>query len=243
MKVIAIIQARMRSTRLPGKVLMDLAGEPMLARVVNRAARARTLDEVVVATSTKPADGVLEAMCHQRSWPCHRGSETDVLDRYYQAALVHKAEAIARITSDCPLIDAGVVDGVVGEFLAAKPEIDFASNVSPRRTFPRGLDVEVVSFAALRQAWREATDSSSREHVTPYIQRHPEKFLMQSFTSDTDYSGMRWTVDTPEDLKFVRRIYDHFRHDGFTWLEVLEVLKANPRWLEINRHIVQKEVP
>ena len=242
MRVVAIIQARMGSTRLPGKVLLDLAGEPMLARVVNRTRRAQTLDEVVVAMTVKPTDDAIVDLCDERGWPCFRGSEEDVLDRYYRAAVAHQADVVVRITSDCPLIEPEVVDRVVREFLERQPEVEYACNVLPRRTFPQGLDTEVICLDALEQAWREDLNPAWREHVTPYICRNPDLFHIHGVIDEVDYSHMRWTVDTPEDLAFVRRIYNHFGHDRFSWREVLTVLEQHPEWLEINQHVQQKVI-
>ncbi|HEC34795.1 MAG TPA: acylneuraminate cytidylyltransferase [Chloroflexi bacterium] len=242
MKVVAIIQAHMGSTRLPGKVLKDLAGEPMLARVVDRTRRTQTLDEVVVATTVQPADEAIVHLCAERGRPCFRGSEEDVLDRYYQAAVAHQADVVVRITSDCPLIEPEIVDRVVREFLERQPEVDYACNTLPRRTFPRGLDTEVMRFDVLEQAWREDDNPAWREHVTPYIRRHPDLFHIHGVVNEVDYSHMRWTVDTPKDLAFVRRIYDHFGHGRFSWREVLVALEEHPEWLEINRHVRQKTV-
>jgi spore coat polysaccharide biosynthesis protein SpsF len=242
-KVVAIIQARVGSTRLPGKVLEDIAGEPMLARVVNRTRRAKTLDTVVVATTTETVDDAIIHLCRAHGWTCFRGSEQDLLDRYYQAASACKATAIVRITSDCPLIDPEIIDRVASELLFHYPEVDYASN-NLTRTFPRGLDVEAMIFEALQQAWREDRNPAWREHVTPYIYRHPEIFALRNVSSDDiDYSYMRWTVDTPDDLTFVRKIYGHLRNDAFTWREVLHLLEMHPEWLNINRDIQQKMVP
>jgi spore coat polysaccharide biosynthesis protein SpsF len=241
-KIIAIVQARMGSTRLPGKVLVDLAGEPMLVRVLNRTKRAKTLNSVVVATTTQPADDVIVRLCKERGWPFFRGSEEDVLDRYYRAALAFKADGIVRVTSDCPLIEPKIIDKVVSEFLSHRPEVEYVSNIV-EQTYPLGLAVEVMSFDVLEKAWREDKNSAWREHVTEYILRHPEKFHICNVRNDADYSYMRWTVDTIEDLTFVRKIYDHFRNDTFTWREVLHLLKIHPEWLEINRHVQQKVVP
>jgi spore coat polysaccharide biosynthesis protein SpsF len=241
-RVVAIIQARMGSTRLPGKVLLDLAGQPMLARVVNRSRRATILQDVVVATTTKPADEAIAELCAVHGWPCFRGSEEDVLDRYYRAAVAHQADVVVRITSDCPLIEPEVVDWVVREFLERQPEVDYACNELPRRTFPRGLDTEVMRFDVLERAWREDLNPAWREHVTPYIRRNPGLFRIHGVMNEVDYSHMRWTVDTPEDLAFVRCIYDHFGHDRFSWREVLAVLEQHPEWLEINRHVPQKVI-
>jgi spore coat polysaccharide biosynthesis protein SpsF len=242
MKTVAIVQARMGSTRLPGKVLQDLAGEPMLARVVNRTCRAKTLQEVVIATTTNVVDDVIVKLCEARSWSWFRGSEEDVLDRYYHAAKKYQADFIVRITSDCPLIDPEVIDHVVQEFLERQPEVDYASNTWPRRTFPRGLDTEVMRMDVLERAWREDRNPAWREHVTPYIYRNPDRFRIHNVVSPVDYSAMRWTVDTQEDLAFVRKIYDYFGHDRFSWREVLKVLEEHPEWVEINRYVQQKVV-
>jgi spore coat polysaccharide biosynthesis protein SpsF len=242
MKTVAIVQARMGSTRLPGKVLQDLAGEPMLARVVNRTCRAKTLQEVVIATTTNTVDDVIVKLCEARSWSWFRGSEEDVLDRYYRAAKKYQADFIVRITSDCPLIDPEVIDQVVQEFLERQPEVDYASNTWPRRTFPRGLDTEVMRMDVLERAWREDRNPAWREHVTPYIYRNPDRFRIHNVVSPVDYSAMRWTVDTQEDLAFVRQIYDYFGHDRFSWREVLKVLEEHPEWLEINRGVRQKRI-
>ena len=242
MRNVAIIQARMGSTRLPGKVLQDLAGEPMLARVVNRTGRAKTIQEVVIATTTNVLDDVIVELCKARDWSWFRGSEEDVLDRYYQAAKKYQADLIVRITSDCPLIEPEIVDQVVQEFLERWPELDYATNTWPQRTFPQGLDTEVMSRDALDRAWHEDRNPTWREHVTPYIYRNPDRFRIHNVLSQVDYSAMRWTVDTTEDLTFVRQIYDYFDHDGFSWHEVLKALEEHPEWLEINRHIQQKVI-
>jgi spore coat polysaccharide biosynthesis protein SpsF len=240
--VVAIIQARMGSTRLPGKVLEDLAGEPVLARCVNRTRQARTLHQVVVATTIHPADDAIVRLCAGRGWLCFRGNEEDVLDRYYQAAVAHQADVVVRITSDCPLIEPEVVDRVIRKFLDRQPGLDYAANTLPPRTFPRGLDVEVIRFDALECAWHEDQNPAWREHVTPYIYRNPERFSLCGVANDVDYSSMRWTVDTPEDLALVRCIYEHLRHDPFSWYEVLTLLEAHPEWLDMNRNVQQKVV-
>lgn len=231
----------MASTRFPGKVLEDLAGEPMLARVFNRTRRAKTVDAVVVATTTQQTDDVIVHLCETQGWPCFRGSEEDVLDRYYQATLAFKADAIARITADCPLIEPEVIDRVINEFRAYYPKVDYVSNTL-ERTFPRGLDVEITSLDALRKAWREDDTPASREHVTPYIWQHRKKFKLHNVHNDVDYSYMRWTVDTIEDLTFVRKIYNHFKNDTFAWREALHLLAVHPEWMEINQHVRQKLV-
>lgn len=242
MKVVAVIQTHMGSTRLPGKVLLNLAGEPMLTRVVNRTYRAEMLDEMVIATTIKPADDAIVELCKKQNWSYFRGSEEDVLDRYYRTAEKHEADVVVRITSDCPLIEPSVVDRVVQEFLEQQPNLAYASNTLPKRTFPRGLDTEVISFDALEEAWRDDDNPVWREHVTPYIRRNPSLFQTHGVLNDEDLSYMRWTVDTPEDLAFIRRIYDHFGHDRFTWREVLALLEQHPEWLEINQNVQQKVI-
>jgi spore coat polysaccharide biosynthesis protein SpsF len=242
MNTVAIVQARMGSTRLPGKALLDICGEPMLARVIARCRRAKSLNRVVIATTTEPADDVICDLCAARGWPFYRGSQDDVLDRYYQAAKEHQAEVVVRITSDCPLIDPGVIDLAVGEFLRLQPDCDFVSNSVLPRPYPCGLDVEVVSIRVLEQAWREARDPASREHVTLYLYRNAEKFRVAPLLADRDYSGQRWTVDTPEDRKFILKLFAHFGHDCFGWREILDALEQHPEWMGINRHIRQKTV-
>ncbi|UCH09006.1 MAG: glycosyltransferase family protein [Deltaproteobacteria bacterium] len=241
-RVIAIVQARMGSTRLPGKVLKDLAGEPVLTRCINRVRRSQLLDEVVLATTWQKADEAIVRLCAEHGWPCFRGSEEDVLDRYYQAALSYQAQVVVRITSDCPLIEPEVVDQVVKEFLDHQPNLDYAANNLPPRSYPRGLDTEVIGFKPLERAWREDQNPSWREHVTPYIYRNPERFRLCSIVSETDYSSLRWTVDTPEDLVFVRCVYENFGHDHFSWHDVLMLLDMHPEILEINRDVQQKMI-
>ncbi len=227
----------MGSTRLPGKVLANIHGHPMLWYVVKRTGGAGTLDEVVVATTTEPADDQIVAFCREHGVRCVRGSEQDVLDRYYQAALECNARAVVRVTSDCPLIDPEVIDKTVRAFLDAQP--DYASN-SLVRTYPRGLDTEVMTFQALELAWGEARQSYQRVHVTPYIYQNPGQFKLLSVTGDQDYSANRWTVDTPEDLEFVRSVYARMEGAGFLWKDVITLLEREPELAEINRLIAQK---
>lgn len=239
MKTVAIIQARMGSTRLPGKVRMDLSGEPMLARVVRRLSRAKRVDEVIVATTVEAGDDAVATLCAERGWPCYRGSENDVLDRYYQAAKQAQAGTVIRITADCPLIEPEIVDQVIAALDGAA---DYSSNVVDPRTYPRGLDVEAFPSSILERLWHEDQNPAWREHVTELIHQHPERFRLRHVRSERDYSSLRWTVDTPEDFELIRRIYVHFGHDNFGWREVLELLELHPDWVEINRGIVQKVV-
>ena len=215
MRIVTVIQARTGSTRLPGKVLLELCGEPILVRHYGRTSRARTVDDVVIATTTEPADDGIGELCAARGYACFRGSETDVLDRHYRTACQFGAEAVVRVTSDCPLIDPEIVDQAVKAFLDGQPHLEYVSNAIPKDTFPRGLDVEVIRFDALARAWREDRNPAWREHVTPYIYRHAELFNLGGIQCETDYSSLRWTVDTPEDFAFVTKIYESFGHDRF----------------------------
>jgi spore coat polysaccharide biosynthesis protein SpsF len=237
MKTVAIIQARMGSTRLPGKVLKDLTGQTVLARVIERLRWARLIDELLVATTASSADDVIVAECRKCSVAVFRGDENDVLDRYYYAAQLLKAEIVVRITSDCPFIDPEITDKTIAAFLDARP--DYASNAL-LRTYPRGLDTEVMSMETLSRAWQEAKNSHEREHVTPYIYEHPEKFKILPVTGDADHGSHRWTLDTREDLEFLQAVHARFRNDMFTWGDVLAVLEREPALFEINRAVMQK---
>jgi spore coat polysaccharide biosynthesis protein SpsF len=239
-KVVCIIQARLGSTRLPGKVLKPILGEPMLVWDVTRARRARLVDEIVIATTEHSQDDAIVDLCQSQGWLFWRGSEDDVLDRYYQAASTFQADIIVRITSDCPLIDPNVIDFAIASHRSSAPLVDYTSNAT-MRSYPRGLDVEVFNRDALERAWRE-DHSAWREHVTPYIYHHPEMFRLQTVQNPVDYSHHRWTVDTPEDLALIEKIYQHFGHGDFTWQGVLALLEQHPDWVEINAHIEQKKV-
>lgn len=243
MKIVAMIQARTGSTRLPAKVLKDIEGETMLARVVQRVRRAKQINEFLVATTDRPADDAILEECKRLAVKVSRGDQDDVLDRYYRAAQLAKAEVVVRITSDCPLIDPEVIDKTVAAFLEAKP--DYASNAL-ERTYPRGLDTEVMSFTALSRAWQEARKPYEREHVTPYIYEHPEKFKLLSVTGAADFSSHRWTVDTAEDLEFVRAVYGRFQANPefsgreFSGRDVLDLLEREPELQAINQNVQQK---
>ena len=238
--VIAIVQARVGSTRLPGKVLADLGGRTVLARVVTRLRRARLLDDVVIATSVLANDDAIARECERLGTPCVRGSEDDVLERYYRAAKSVGADAVARITSDCPLIDPQIVDETISALQAG--HADYASNIFPRR-YPRGLDVEVFTATALAQAWEHARESHQREHVTPYFYENPGLFRLVSTKNSQDHSQYRWTLDTREDLELIRSIYLHFgNRDDFSWEDALELMKKEPQLAELNSHVTQKVV-
>ncbi len=204
--ILAILQARMSSSRLPGKVMADVAGAPMIARQVERLRRARRIDRLVAATSDQSSDDPLADYCATLDLPVFRGSLDDVLGRFQGAAAAFgPPETIVRLTADCPLADWAVIDQVIETHLAGG--FDYTNNVAPERTFPHGLDVEVMTADALDTAGREAEDPYEREHVTPFIYRHPERFRLGSVTSDAPAPDLRWTVDTPQDLDFVRYVY------------------------------------
>jgi spore coat polysaccharide biosynthesis protein SpsF len=238
LKTVAIIQARLGSTRLPRKVLLPLAGRPMLAHVVERVRRATRVDEVLVATTTNPADHEIVELCNELGCSCFRGDEHDVLDRYFQATKASAASTVVRITSDCPLIDPTVIDQVLDALVESAA--DYASNIAPRRTFPRGLDTEAFTAATLERCWRDATEPSSREHVTAFIYRHPERFRLECVSHSEDCSAHRWTVDTPEDYALIERIYRHFGHNLFGWKDVLTLLESHPDWVDLNADVPQK---
>jgi spore coat polysaccharide biosynthesis protein SpsF len=247
MTTVAIIQAMMSSSRLPGKVLLDIAGQPMLARVVERARRARTVDMVMVATTSDPADDPIAAFCQERGYPVYRGSMFDVLDRFYGAARQAQAQTIVRITADCPVIDPAVIDQVVEAFHTS--EVDFACNRLPppwQRTWPIGLDTEVCSFAGLERAWNEAALPYEREHVMPYFYDQEGRFQVLVVEHDPDYGAQRWTVDTAEDLRLLREVFARFGgRDDFSWLDVLRLLEDEPELGSINagvRHKIGFEV-
>lgn len=229
----------MSSTRLPGKVLATIVGRPMLAHVMGRLAHATTLDEVVLATTSGPEDDVLQAVAFREGWPVSRGDRDDVLGRYLQTARDHRADVIVRVTSDCPLIDPGLVDEVVDSLTTG---FDYASNTLEPRTYPRGLDVEVVTRAALELAGRADREPGSREHVTPFIYRHPDRFRLRRVENPIDLSTHRWCVDVPEDLELVRRIYDALGQDRFGWHEALALCEAHPEWTALNQAVTQKAV-
>lgn len=241
MKVVAIIQARMGSTRLPGKVMKDLGGATVLARVVNRTRRAKLLDEVVVATSTAAGDEVIAEECRRLEVPCFRGSEQDVLDRYYQCARQFSADAVVRITSDCPLIDPELIDATVERLQSGWAQVDLVTNMM-RETFPLGLAVEAMPVDVLTRMHRMSQTEDLREHVTTLAYVQPQWFRIDHVVNPENLSHLRWTVDTSEDLELVRLIFGHFRHDRFSWRDVLPVLQQHPEWAEINRGIVQKAV-
>lgn len=261
-RVIAIIQGRMTSSRLPGKILADIAGQPMLRRVYARTSRAATVTETIFATTSDPSDDPVAEYCAWSGIPFTRGSLYDVLDRYYQTAKAAQAQIVVRITADCPVIDPTLVDEVVRTL--QEGGYDFACNRLPppwQRTYPIGLDVEACTFAALERAWQEGKEPHHREHVMPYLYEdvvlHSESRTLQSGLSPrgfrvallhhvTDFGHYRWTVDTLEDLEFIRQVYARLGgRDDFSWQEVLDLVHREPQLMKINaevRHKTLKEI-
>lgn len=238
MKVVAIIQARMSSTRLPNKVMAEIAGAPMIEHVVRRAEQASKIDQVIVATSDQPADDRLVHYLEASQRTCFRGSEHDVLDRFTQAARRHAAEVVVRLTADCPLLDPRIIDRVIAAFLEG--DFDYVGNTIPP-TYPDGLDTEVFSRAALEAAWEQAAQGSEREHVTFYLYRHPEQFRLHNVRHIADLSALRWTVDEPRDLEFARAVYQHFGARMFGMEDVLQLLEDQPQIGRINTGIDRNE--
>jgi len=239
-KVLAVIQARCGSTRLPGKVLMRLAGIPVLTHVIDRVAACRSVDRVIVATTLCRKDLPVVRLCAAKGVSVFCGSENDVLDRYYQVARLLKPRHVVRITADCPMLDPEVIDLVVASHLAGRA--DYTSNtLTP--SYPDGEDVEVMRSEALERAWCSARWSSEREHVTAYLRKHPRAFRLQGLTSGRDLSSCRWTLDEPEDLRFLTAVFAalHRRSHVFGIPEILRLLARRPELSRINSHISRNE--
>lgn len=246
MKTVAIIQARMGSSRLPGKVLRKLGNQTVLAHVIERVKVAKRLDSVWVATTEAQDDAAIVAECEQIGIPAFRGSESDVLSRYFLTAQAAGAEIVVRITSDCPMFDGWLLDDMLGVFQEANRNgttIDYMSNVL-ERTYPRGLDAEVFTFAGLAAAHREATKQHEREHVTPFFYQHPERFKLRSYAGKVDLSSYRWTLDTPEDWQLVEAVYQALGQPGllFRTEDVVKLLKTRPELHNLNAHVEQKKL-
>lgn len=239
-KIIAIIQARVGATRLPNKVLLDLEGKTVLERVVERARSSRLIEDAVVATTVKKEDLKIVNLCSSKGIRVYAGSEGDVLDRYFQAARLLGAGHIIRITADCPLIDSKVIDRGIGLHLSRKA--DFTCNTI-KPTFPDGEDVEIFTFEAITAAWKNAKLSSEREHVTPYIKKHPEVFKLINFEHTEDLSLKRWTLDEKSDYRFIKLIYNKLYRKSkiFGMDSVFKLLKQHPEYEKINQKIVRNE--
>ena len=241
MKAFIIIQARMGSARLPGKVLMPLGGKPAIQWVIERAKRCGEADDVILATTTQSDDDPLEYLCAKLGAKCFRGSMDDVLDRYYSAARHFGAngnDIIVRVTGDCPLIDPQICDAVITAL--KNSSADYVSNTAPC-TFPDGLDCEAMRFSALERSWREAKMKYEREHVTQYILKHPELFLIENCPNGRDLSDMRWTLDEPADYEFLSAVIEGLETDDFHMVDVLSFLDKNPSLSRINSSIARNE--
>ncbi len=226
--ILAVLQARVSSRRLPGKVLRPILGQPMIARQMERIRRARTLDGLVLATSSDASDDPLQALGAQLGVEVHRGALEDVLDRFHSAAAPRRPAHVVRLTGDCPLIDPRIVDRVVEEHL--EQGSDYCSNAVVR-TYPDGLDVEIMRFEALESAWNEARLPSEREHVTPFLYKRPERFRLHAVTREPDLSALRWVVDREEDLEIVRAVFERLYDSdpGFGMEEVLALARSEPQ--------------
>lgn len=241
MKTVVIIQARMGSTRLPGKVMKQLKGKTVLQHVVDRVCEVNGIDQITIATTKQKIDDEIADESLKIGTTVYRGSEEDVLTRYYEAALESHADIIIRITSDCPLIDPAVISQILKFY--QNSEYDYVSNTLSR-TYPRGLDVEVFSFSSLKKAYDEALHPEYREHVTPYIYNNPERFNIYDYQSQENNSQYRWTLDTAEDWLLINKIYDALYEDDqvFGWMSIKEFMEQNPSLSEINAHVEQKKL-
>lgn len=241
-KIHAIIQARMGSTRLPGKIYKDILGEPMLLKLVNRVKSSKLLDDIIIATTTSEEDNIVVDLCSKNRINVFRGDELDVLKRYYFAAKHFNSEIIVRLTGDNPLVDPNIIDLAVSVFLQTgnKESIDYLST----RNYPYGLNVEVFSFTALKKTYYHGSAQHEREHVTPYIYNHPELFRVDYYTNKTDLSFYRWTVDTQEDYDLIKKIYNALYHKKEIFLleDILKLFDERPELLNINKFITQKRL-
>jgi spore coat polysaccharide biosynthesis protein SpsF len=241
LNTVSIIQARMGSTRLPRKVLADIVGTPLIIRIIERVRAARGIEELVVATTTDREDDELAGFLLQGMYcKVFRGMRDDVLDRFYRCATTHAADIIVRVTADDPLKDPRIIERAT-QMLIDDPSLDYCSNTL-EPTFPEGLDIEVFRFSALEKAWRQASLPSEREHVTPYIWKHPEIFRLANFRHERDLSSWRWTVDKPNDLEFMRAVYGHFASQPLvSFQDVIAWLHENPSMLTINSDTQRNE--
>jgi len=238
--ILAILQARMSSSRLPGKVMSPVLGRPMIERQIERLRRSKRIDQLIVATSTHQEDNVLETLCKRIGIFCFRGNLKNVLGRFYQAAKPFKPEHIIRLTGDCPLVDPALIDELVDFYLERR--CDYASNCQ-EPSLPDGLDAEIFSFSVLEETWREAILPSHQEHVTSFILAHPERYRIGHYKYHRDLSNLRWTVDELEDLEFVRRVYEKLypANPEFKTEDVVALLDREPDLLEINKHFKRND--
>lgn len=245
MSVVVVIQARMGSTRLAGKVLLDIVGKPLLFHVVARSLAMRRVNDVLVATSSLARDDAIEDVCRQHGWRCFRGDEEDVLDRYYRAAQSANADHVVRVTSDCPLVCFAQGDRVIERHL--ETDSDYAHNITVWGSgMPVGTGIEIFTLDALEVSWREGSLPHHREHVDEYVGEHPERFRIERILAPPELQRpeLRLTVDTADDLALVREVYGRLYRDGdvIPLTDVIALLDADPQLVELNRHVVQKPI-
>ena len=243
MKILAIIQARMGSTRLPGKIMKEVNGKPLLLYQLERVKKSKLIDKIVIATTTTKKDDLIINFCEQYNVDCYRGSEEDVLARYYEASQQFGGEVIVRLTSDCPIIDPSIIDKTIKYYIDNLPYYDYVSNTI-ERTYPRGMDVEVFSIKALRKAFLESKLKADREHGTAYMYSKAYKLNIGSVSNNLDLSKHRWTVDTIEDFKLIETILHNLNIENrmFKMEDVINLLDNNPDWFKLNAHIEQKKI-
>lgn len=241
MSIVAVVQARMTSTRLPGKVLLEVLGKPMLAFQLERVRRVGLIDEIIIATTTNATDDAVADFARAGGFGVHRGSESDVLDRFKGAIAGTDARAVVRLTADCPLIDPDEIVRVIQRYHDADPVCDYVTNGIPR-SYPAGLDVEIFSREALEIAATEAHDAYDREHVTPFLYRNPERFRLLSVVCKPDLSWERWTLDEPGDFELIRRVLEGLypRCPDFRMADVIRILDENPEWRAFNGSVREK---
>lgn len=235
-KVLAIVQARMGSSRLPGKVLKEILGRPVLWHLINRLKQAKLINQIIIATSDNDRDEPIVRFAKENGIACYAGSESDLVDRLYQAATKYLADAIVRITADCPLVDPVLVDRIIKLYLDSKGSLDYVSNINPR-TYPDGLDVEIFSFQALKKVWEEVKDPFRREWITTNFFEHPEEYHLGNLEHGEDLSRLRWTLDYQEDLDYIVEIYKRLYLDDrvFQMKDILALLREHPELNEINK--------
>lgn len=243
MKIGAVVQTRMGSIRLPGKVMLDICGKPVIQHVIERLKQCKHLDEIIIATTTLGQDDVVVQQAQKLGVKWFRGSEDDVLSRYYYSARENNLDVIVRVTSDCPLIDPFIIDSMIQFYKQNK--YDLVANVAPdvrQRTFPRGLDTEIFSFKVLVEAFENAAEKYQREHVTPYIYEKSDKIYY--YKNSLDYSKYRWTLDTEEDLQLIKSIYCYLYKEthNFYFEDILNLMKKHPELAKINGHVEQRKI-